>query len=349
MNPAARVAVSLLALSLPFPAFAAEQPYIDDRTDAASIVRSLYSAISRKEYARAWDYFGETKPAKDFAAFAKGFENTERVLVATGTASEEGAAGSIFYEIPVAIQATGKDGTEAFFAGCYTARQVNAQIQEPPFRPLHLEKGSLKPAEGPLTGAVPEKCGDAPPPAPGDIMKSRVIKAFAGTYTGICDTLAPDAEDGAADPEVHDLPFRYSFMEASEPDKHATLYRFQCRYGAYNSNEVFYFADDTGDFRQLQFAEPDLDIHYVDPDTETKVESINIIGYTTTDMLVNSEFSPETKTLNTFNKWRGMGDASSMAEYLFRDGNFVLVKYEVDPTTNEEIDPQTVLDLSTAP
>ncbi|WP_395447174.1 hypothetical protein ACHMW7_19475 [Aminobacter sp. UC22_36] len=146
-----------------FQALAADLPYLDDRSDAAAVVRSLYNAVSRKEYARAWDYFGETKPAKDFEAFAKGYEATERVDVDTGAVSSEGAAGSIFYNIPVAIRAVDKDGTEKVFAGCYTARQVNGAIQEPPFTPIQLEKGALKPAEGELADALPKQCGDAPP------------------------------------------------------------------------------------------------------------------------------------------------------------------------------------------
>jgi hypothetical protein len=144
-------------------ALAADLPYLDDRSDAAAVVRSLYNAVSRKEYARAWDYFGEAKPAKDFAEFAKGYEKTERVEIETGAVSSDGAAGSVFYNIPVAIRAIDKDGTEKVFAGCYTARQVNGSVQEPPFTPIQLEKGVLKPADGNLTDALPKQCGDAPP------------------------------------------------------------------------------------------------------------------------------------------------------------------------------------------
>src|SRR5690606_34728634 len=57
-------------------ALAQDLPYLDDRSSAATIVKSLYNAVNRKEYARAWDYFGDQKPAKDVEAFAKGYENT---------------------------------------------------------------------------------------------------------------------------------------------------------------------------------------------------------------------------------------------------------------------------------
>ena len=116
---------------------APEAPYVDDRSSADAVIRSLYSAINRHEFARAWGYFGETKPAKDFDSFVKGFDGTDKVEVETGSVSDEGAAGSIFYNVPVAIRATDKTGGEKVFAGCYTLRQVNAQIQAaPPFDPI---------------------------------------------------------------------------------------------------------------------------------------------------------------------------------------------------------------------
>ncbi|TIS03830.1 MAG: DUF1176 domain-containing protein, partial [Mesorhizobium sp.] len=127
-------------------ALAAEAPYIDDRSSAEAVVRSLYSAINRHEFARAWGYFGDTKPAKDFDAFIKGYDSTDTVEVKTGAVSDEGAAGSIYYSVPVAIQATDKKGEAKIFAGCYTLRQVNAQIQEPPFQPIFIDKGALKPS-----------------------------------------------------------------------------------------------------------------------------------------------------------------------------------------------------------
>ena len=45
---------------------APEAPYVDDRSSAEAVIRSLYSAINRHEFTRAWGYYGDTKPAKDF-------------------------------------------------------------------------------------------------------------------------------------------------------------------------------------------------------------------------------------------------------------------------------------------
>jgi hypothetical protein len=323
--------------------------YLDDRSSAESLVRSLYNAISRKEYARAWDYFGEVKPSRDFGSFVHGYEGTTSVAVETGPASEEGAAGSIYYQVPVAIRATNTDGSTTTFAGCYTARLTQPANQEPPFRPMHLEKGALQPAEGELAEVLPASCGEGPAGPPRDTVRETVEAAFKATYGSTCQTLAPEAEPGAADPQITELTYRDAAQEASEADRKARLFRFDCVYGAYNSNEVYYLANDIDGVRQLQFAEPELEIHYEGNDPEGKLEGINVIGYQTTDMLVNSAYDAETHTIRSLNKWRGVGDASSAGTYLFRSGTFTLTKYEVDASYDGEINPEAVLDYDTAP
>ncbi|MDW6022694.1 DUF1176 domain-containing protein [Mesorhizobium sp. BAC0120] len=343
-------AVVALACAVALPSIAsAEDQYLDNRSDAGALVRSFYNAVNRKEYARAWDYFGDQKPAKTFDQFVKGYADTERVDVATGGISEEGAAGSVYFQVPVAIKATDKNGDEKVFAGCYTARLANPAIQEQGFQPMHIEQGGLKPgsADGPLSDALPEQCGDTPA-AKGDPTRDKVVEAFRMAYSDTCQTLMADAEPGAADPQIHVLKYRHKYETDSDPEHEMRLFKFDCGMGAYNSNEVYYLADDSGGFRQLQFAEPELDIRYEDQE-QTKLKSMTVIGYTAADQLVNSDFDEKDKSLTSFNKWRGIGDASSIGKWIFRDGDFTLVRYEVDPTEDEEINPQTVIDLESAP
>jgi hypothetical protein len=330
-------------------ALAQEEPYLDDRSNAETLVRSLYNAIGRKEYARAWDYFGEQKPSKSFDDFREGYADTDRVEVVTGGVGEEGAAGSIFYTIPVAIRASTADGNSSTFAGCYTARLTSPQLQEPPFRGLHLEKGSLKLAEGELADVLPARCGDGPPAAPQDPVKAKVMAMFKAAYSGNCQTLDPDAEPADREPEVHEIKFHYKDTPENEPERTATLFKFGCIAGAYNTGEVYYIANDYGEVTQLQFAEPDLDIRYQDPDEQTKLDSMSIIGWETTDQLVNSFYDEKEKSLSSWAKWRGVGDQSSTAKYIFRDGQFTLVHYEVDPTADGEINGEVVVDFDSGP
>lgn len=338
-------ALASVAVTASDPALSQEASYLDDRSDAAALVRSLYNAIDRHEYGRAWSYFGETKPAKDFDAFVKGFGNTKRVDVQTGAVSSEGAAGSTYFQVPVAIKATGNDGKETTFAGCYTARLADPSIQGDAFQPLHLEKGVLKAAEGDLVDALPPQCGDGPPAARGDAVKDQAQKAFAASYGQICRPASPDS----AALETYEIGFHYTADPEEQPERTARMFKFPCGSGAYNTDEVYYFAGDDNEVVQLQFAEPELDIRYENDDTEGAVESITIIGYRTNDRLVNSQYDPATRTLTSFAKWRGVGDASSTATYIFRNGVFTLVKFDVDASYNDKIDPETVLDFNSGP
>jgi hypothetical protein len=326
----------------------AQPDYVDDRSSAEAVVRSLYNAISRKEYSRAWSYFGETKPAKNFDAFVNGYSSTDSVDVKTGGVSEEGAAGSIFFTVPVAIAAVDKNGDQKIFAGCYTLRQVNAQIQEPPFDPIHIEKGTLKPSSESLEDAVPEKCGDGPAPPKKDAMLEQAQKAFIAAYGDQCDQETPDGEP-INHPQSYSIHYKDKDAGADEPEREVRLFRFYCHMAAYNESALYYVADDVNGVRQLQFAVPELDIRYADKDSDEKVDSVNVTGFQTEDFAVNSDYDEASFTITTADKWRGVGDASSTGTYLFRNGNFSLVKYDVDASYDGEINPQTVVDYYTAP
>ena len=130
--------------------------YIDDRSDGPALVRSLYNAINRHEFARAYSYF--SAPVDRYEAFVKGYEKTVDVQILIGSVTQEGAAGSIYAPVPVAIKSTEKGGKEKIFAGCYITRIVNAAIQEPPFAALHIESAELEEVEGPLEKALPKVC-----------------------------------------------------------------------------------------------------------------------------------------------------------------------------------------------
>jgi len=330
-------------------AIAQEVRYIDDRSSAVAIVTSFYNAVNRKEYARAWDYYGDEKPAKDFKAFADGYASTERVDVETGAVSEEGAAGSIFYSLPVAIRAVGADGSEKVFAGCYTARQVNAQIQEPPFRPLHLEKGILKPAEGSLVDALPAQCGDAPPPKM-DAAFEQAKAAFAASHAEQCEANGvAGADDPSNAPQAYTISYHYKTDEEGAEPREARLFRFYCSMGAYNEVHIYYLSNEINGVNELHFAEPDLDIRYENDDFEGKVESIAVIGFRSNGALANSIYDEGTMSISSHAKWRGVGDAASSGTWIFRDGAFTLVSYDVDASYDGEINPETVLDYNTAP
>lgn len=161
-RPLRRLPALAALLGIAAPAAAADEPpYRDDRSDPAAIVASYYNAVARQEYARAWSYFGEQKPIADYPAFVAGFAETAQVTAVLGTVTTEGAAGSIYGAVPVAIAATGTDGTVTVFAGCYVTRQLQPAVQEPPFQPLEIVEGKLARSASAVEAAVPAEC---PPP-----------------------------------------------------------------------------------------------------------------------------------------------------------------------------------------
>jgi hypothetical protein len=121
----------------------AEEPYIDDRSTPEAVVRSLYNAIGRQEYLRAWSYFADGAVAP-YPAYRDGFAGTAAVRVKIGEGEPDGAAGTTFTSLPVVVEASGTDGTVAVYAGCYVIAQVQPAVQDtPPFRPIQIREAHL--------------------------------------------------------------------------------------------------------------------------------------------------------------------------------------------------------------
>lgn len=101
-----------------------------EKTPAAArqVVERYYAAIDRRDYADAyalWSAGGQAS-GQSAAAFAAGFAQTASTRVRAGMPTNgEGAAGSLFIEVPVEVDATLADGTRQRFAGHYTLRRVN--------------------------------------------------------------------------------------------------------------------------------------------------------------------------------------------------------------------------------
>jgi len=343
----------LVALSAPLAssiACAQELPYIDNRSDAASLVKSLYNAINRKEYSRAWSYYGAEKPAKTVEAFGDGYKDTKSIELRVGAVTSEGAAGSTFFNVPVAIEATSADDQSKVFAGCYTARLANPQVQGENFEPLHIEKGSLKATDEPIDSAVPTSCGEGQPVG-GDAVLEQAKASYVALYGQSCDQA--NAATGLPDDPPTDNTIKYRFKDdpATDPERTARLISFACFMGAYNTSQVYYLWDEIAGLKQVEFPTPDFDIVYENPnDTEnSKVKEMTVTGFHAVDQVINSEFDPARNTIMSWEKWRGVGDASSTGTWTFRDGNFVLVKYDVDASYDGEIDAQTIVDYESAP
>ncbi|GAA4534545.1 DUF1176 domain-containing protein [Chelativorans composti] len=342
-------AASLAVFAQAIPAVAQSQPpYLDDRSRPQQLIRSLYNAINRHEYGRAYSYFADP-PAPSFDDYEKGFAGTQSVEVLTGVPFADAGAGTVRYHLPVAILAQNTNGEAHVFAGCYVLRLSSPTAQTTPYTPMVIESGRLRPANGDLAAVLPTRCSDDEPERTEDeLLLQQAREAFRAIYGGECQISDTEEEDDA--PRHYRISWRPSWGSEDTPDEELDLFRFFCYRGAYNEVHAYLVRSDlTGSIVPLAFATPELEITYEDDDSEKPATDIRIVGYQAENMLVNSDYDPDSMTITSHSKWRGLGDAFSSGTWLFRQGKFTLVKYEVDPSYDGEINPVTVLDYDTAP
>ncbi|MCP1198166.1 DUF1176 domain-containing protein [Notoacmeibacter sp. MSK16QG-6] len=329
-------------------------PYYDDRSSPQTLVHSLYNAINRREFARAYSYFG-TPPAASVEIYARGFDDTELVQIVTGSSMAEGAAGSSYQTLPIAIRSIAKGGGETVFAGCLTARLANPSIQASDFRPWHIERTTIRPSDEPFARAIPD-CDAQGRPVPQDYtipvseadpsLLATVIgvqQAFLQRYGMICDD-----SRGTAPTETIALPPRKDDGSPSEPT--TVLVGFICGFGAYNQMTVWMTASDPAYAVSHDFAEPEIDYELgasTEEGVDGPVETIDIVGWKTTDQLINAGWDSDSHSLTTYAKWRGIGDAYSTATYEWNGSEFVLTSFAVDPSFDQKQDAITIFSRDT--
>ena len=114
---------STSAEGAPAPGDVAAEPTPDD---AVTVIRDYYAAINRGEFARAHALWADGGRASGQSPeqFAAGFADTTGVSVEVMPPGRvDPAAGSRFIEVPVAITATQRDGSQRKYAGAYVLRR----------------------------------------------------------------------------------------------------------------------------------------------------------------------------------------------------------------------------------
>ena len=124
--------------------------FLDDRTNALTLLSSYYNAINRKEYVRAYSYWeaqsGANGQPEPYAQTVQGFAATAVVQLTVGNVFGGAAAGSIYYQVPVVVNSTLTTGGKQTFAGCYTLRAISfGLITQPPFQPLAIQSATIQP------------------------------------------------------------------------------------------------------------------------------------------------------------------------------------------------------------
>lgn len=107
------------------------------------LVRNYYAAVSRHDYRAAYAIWHGTQ---SYAHFRSGYAATGRArLTLLKPGDAEGAAGSIYVELPVRVDATLRSGKQQSFVGSYTLRRVNdVDGSTAAQRRWHIESAHLK-------------------------------------------------------------------------------------------------------------------------------------------------------------------------------------------------------------
>jgi hypothetical protein len=118
---------------------------VDNRSGAVETVSSLLNAINLHQYVRAYSYF--QNPASfpgAYDPFAAGYADTQSLTATFGVVQSEGAAGSLYYKLPLAeVVQTVSSGTKTY-VGCYTLRLGQPAVQAtPPFQPMGIIDGTF--------------------------------------------------------------------------------------------------------------------------------------------------------------------------------------------------------------
>ena len=122
--------------------------FVDNRSGPLETVSSLLNALNLKQYVRAYSYFQVpgTFPGS-YDPWAAGYANTDTITATFGTVQSEGAAGSLYYKVPLGMVVLTTSSATQTFVGCYTlhlAQPANQAV--PPFQPLGIVSGKFSQA-----------------------------------------------------------------------------------------------------------------------------------------------------------------------------------------------------------
>lgn len=182
-----------------------------------------------------------------------------------------------------------------------------------------------------LAGAIPALGDEAADKA--DILAA--IKYSEPVMGKQCNFKKDENGEPSGYNNVFHLTFRDDGQDQDSPDYKRTLVQLACSSGAYNFNSIWVMRNDDkdeGGWEVLSFAEPIADYDYADEEFTKLKAPPKVSGYVASTQMTNSEYDPESKMLTSSAKWRGIGDAGSFGEWQFKEGAFVLKRYEIDPT-----------------
>ena len=188
-----------------------------------------------------------------------------------------------------------------------------------------------------LCAALPSITIAADRPA-GIAAAEAVAKAALGADCDMNGMEEVPMADPGVEPEtyshiVYRFTYHADYQSPAEPEVQAELYQLFCGSGAYNIRNAFVLkAGDSETPKLIAFAQPDVTYDYADDARSRLKADPKIRGFRATALLVNASFDEKTRTITSHTAWRGIGDAWDSGDWLFRNGDFTLTRFEFDPT-----------------
>jgi len=120
--------------------------YLDDRSDAVQVIRSLFNAVNRQEYLRAYSYWeSNAQGLPSFDNFQQGYANTQSVQLTTGTVTGDAGAGQRYYSVPVTLVSTTTANATETFVGCYVLHLGLPDAQGvPPYKGIGIRSATVQ-------------------------------------------------------------------------------------------------------------------------------------------------------------------------------------------------------------
>jgi hypothetical protein len=119
--------------------------YLDDRSTPAALMLSYFNAINKRSYLQAYSYYTNYAALGTLDEFTNGYSETQSVSVVFGNISSDGAAGSIYFTVPMVLNATTTANVQQKFAACYVLRLSQpGNYGAPPITPMHIERGTAQ-------------------------------------------------------------------------------------------------------------------------------------------------------------------------------------------------------------
>ncbi len=122
-------------------------PYLDDRSNPVTLIRSYFNAVNRKEYLRAYSYWRDPATTQgSLTDFSNGYTYTASVSLVFGAISGDAGAGQMYYTVPVRLKGIATNGVHQDYAACYVVHLSQPGFYgAPPITPMNIDRGTAKP------------------------------------------------------------------------------------------------------------------------------------------------------------------------------------------------------------